>query len=95
MTRRALLLLAFVGCATGRGPSGTLVIRANVPDALVLIDDRLGGRAAEWAPPGRLLEAGFHRVELRHPGHHSHYAEIDVKDGATVVVEAELRPLLD
>lgn len=98
MTRRALgalALAAVAGCATGAGPRGTLQIRSNVPEALVLIDDVLAGRAGQWGAPGQLVRAGFHRVEVRHPGYHSHYAEIDVRDGALVVVEAQLRPLLD
>lgn len=103
-TRRRLLLgplvaagacLTVAACATMGRSTSTLQLQCNVPDAVVLIDDLLVGRASEWAPPGRQIRPGFHRVEVRHPGYFSHYAEIDLRDGAATLLKAELRPLLD
>jgi hypothetical protein len=96
--RRLLLasvLLAVSSCATFSRPAATFALECNVPEAVVVIDDVLVGRASEWAPPGRLIRTGFHRIEVRHPGYFTHYAEIQLADGATAVVKAKLHPLLD
>ncbi len=97
--RRRLLLaavLAVAGCA-GRAapPRGRLAIVCPVPGALVVIDDTPLGGVAGWAPPGRWVRAGFHRVEVRHPEHHPHYAEVSLKAGEVQTVTAILRPILD
>jgi hypothetical protein len=87
--------LAVVSCATFGRPSATLQVQCNVPEAVVFIDDGLAGRVSEWAAPGRPIRPGFHRVEVRHPGYFSHYAEVQLSDGDTAQIKAELRPLLD
>jgi hypothetical protein len=93
---RLLLVLAIASCATlAGGPSGTFAVKCNVADAAVLVDDVLVGRVAEWAPPGRPIRPGFHRIEIRHPAYFSHYTEIEVVDGRPSLVAAELHPLLD
>jgi hypothetical protein len=96
--RRALVLaLALTACAHGSG-GVALRVDANVPEATVLVDDVLVGRAAEWtaaAAQTRHVRAGFHRVEVRAPGYYSVYREIDERDGGSVVVKADLKPLLD
>jgi hypothetical protein len=90
-----LLLGSAASCATlSSPPAGTLRIRCNVPDATVWIDDIYGGRAEAWAR-GRLVRAGFHRVELRHPDHYNHYAEVDVAEGGVAEVRAEMRRHLE
>jgi hypothetical protein len=96
VTRRAALAsLALGACATLRRPTASFAVRCNVPEAAVLVDDVLVGRASEWAPPGRPIRPGFHRVELRHPGYFSHYSEVDLPTGGQATVSAELHPLLD
>jgi hypothetical protein len=91
-----LLLLAPGGCAiVARGPSGSFAVKCNVGEAAVLVDDVLVGRVSEWAPPGRPIRPGFHRIEIRHPGYFSHYSEVEVADGRGAEVAAELHPLLD
>jgi hypothetical protein len=89
------VLLALCGCVTPPQPAANLQVQCNVADAVVLIDDVLVGRADEWAPPGRAIRPGFHRVEIRHPGYFSHYAEIQLVDRGGAVVTASLHPLLD
>ena len=91
------LALAFglMTCATARSGAGIFEVQCNVPEAMVLIDDVVVGRAADWAPPGRAIRPGFRRVEIRYPGYHSHYAEIDIADGGGARVKAELHLLLD
>ena len=85
-----------VGCATMKPEAaGTLHVQCNVPDAAVLLDDALVGRAGDLAKTGKSLRPGFYRVELRHPGYYSHFAEIEVPEGGATAVKAELHPLLD
>jgi hypothetical protein len=94
---RILLVLATLvsACATFGRPAGTLQVQCNVPDALVIIDDVVVGRASEWAPPGKQIRPGFHRIEIRHPSYFSQYAEIELSDGGGQAIKAELHPLLD
>jgi hypothetical protein len=94
--RFLLAMLALPGCATlASGPRGSLAVRCNVAEAGVLVDDVLVGPVSEWAPPGRPLRPGFHRIEIRHPGYFSHYAEVDIAVGRPSQVAAELHPLLE
>lgn len=90
-----LLALTLTGCATFGRPGGRFEVQCNVPDAVVIIDDVLVGRVSEWAPPGKQIRPGFHRIEIRHPSYFSHYAEIELSDGGGTVVKADLHPLLD
>ena len=72
----------------------TLRVVCNVPDATLWMDDQLLGRAAEWGQ-GRAVSAGFHRIELRHPGHYTFFAEMTLQKSEAGTVKAELRPVLD
>jgi hypothetical protein len=93
----AALLAAVVtgGCAAPRVPGGNFQVECNVPEAALLIDDVLVGRCSEWAPPGRAIRPGWHRVEIRHPGYYSHYAEIELREGGGASLRAHLHPLLE
>jgi hypothetical protein len=102
-SRRALLLVAFLvgattfaGCAhtLGSGAAGVRV-ECNVPDASVWIDDLLAGSAKEWKSEGHQIRAGFHRIEIRHPGYFSFFQEVELPPGSRTVVNAKLRELLD
>jgi hypothetical protein len=99
--RLAALALGLVvgSCAhTARGGGVAFRVSANVPDATVWIDDVLAGRVAEWSADGpqvRHIRAGFHRVEVRAPGHYSVFREIEPMEGGRVVIDAQLKPLLD
>jgi hypothetical protein len=86
----------FAGCASLRS-EGSVVFRVecNVPDAAVLLDGVLMGRASQWAKPDRFIRPGFYRVEIRHPNYYSHFEEITVADGGSATVKAELHPLLE
>ena len=92
-----LLAVATVGgCAhtLGEGAVGVRV-ECNLPDATVWIDDLLAGSAKEWNSEGHQLRAGFHRIEIRHPGYYSFFQEVDLPPGSRTVVNAKLRELLD
>ena len=91
----AVVLMLLSSCATVRPPAATLALRCNVPDASVVIDDAPVGPAATWVPPGRSLSPGFHRIEIRHPSHYSHYAEVTLAPGAASALSVELHPLLE
>jgi hypothetical protein len=89
------LVVACAGCATSRADApASLVVRCNVPDAAVFVDDVFVGRAREWSDV-HYVHPGFHRVELRDPGHYVHRAEVELAGGGGAIVEAELHPLLD
>jgi hypothetical protein len=91
----AVAILTVSGCATFGRPAANFTLECNVPEAVLFIDDVLVGRASEWAPPGRPIRPGFHRIEVRHPGYFPYYAEIDLADGGAAVVKADLHALLD
>jgi hypothetical protein len=94
----ALLLASATvgGCAhtLGEGAVG-LRVECNLPDATVWIDDLLAGSAKEWKSEGHQLRAGFHRIEIRHPGYYSFFQEVDLPPGSRTVVNAKLRETLD
>jgi hypothetical protein len=82
-------------CATLGRPTANLAVRCDVAEASVLVDDVLIGPVSEWAPPGHAIRPGSHRIEIRHPGYFSHYAEFHVVEGGQTLVAADLHPLLD
>jgi hypothetical protein len=89
-------LLLNVGCASLHSEgSATLRVECNVPEAAVLLDDTVLGRAAELAKHDKFIRPGFYRVEIRHPSHYSYFTEITVAEGGTAAIKAELHPLLD
>ena len=93
----AALVVFALGCATmGRQqPVAHLRVECNVPDAMVLLDDGLIGKAADLATKDKTIHPGFYRVELRHPGFYSYFTEVTVEGGGSATVKAELHPLLD
>jgi hypothetical protein len=89
-------LASSLGCATLRSEAnGNLRVQCNVADAAVLLDDAVVGRAAELSKHDKALSPGFYRVEIRHPSYYPYYTEINVPEGGSAVVKAELHPLLD
>ncbi|HVX95047.1 MAG TPA: hypothetical protein VHK47_09055 [Polyangia bacterium] len=90
------LTIALGACAHVSPPAGvTLAIETNVPDATIWVDDVLVGTVSAWAREGRHVRPGFHRIEVRAPGHYSVFDEIDQPDGGRAIVKANLRPLLE
>jgi hypothetical protein len=90
------LLGLCIGCATMKPEeAATLNIECNVPEAAVLLDDVMVGRAAELKKEAKSIRPGFYRVEIRHPGYYSYFTEITVAEGGAAAVKAELHPLLD
>jgi hypothetical protein len=100
MTKFIVIFVACIGlcfgCATMKPEAmATLKVECNVPEAAVLLDDAIVGRAAELKKDGKSIHPGFYRVELRHPGYYSFFTEITVAEGGAAAVKAELHPLLD
>jgi hypothetical protein len=96
----SLLVLCFAiavaACAHVSPPAGVaLSVETNVPDATIWVDDVLVGTVSAWSREGRHVRAGFHRIEVRAPGHYSVFQEIEQPDGGRAVVKANLRPLLE
>lgn len=85
------------GCATSGVPAGMIAVHveSNIPDATVWIDDKLAGKVSDWPGSGVRLRAGFHRIEVRHPGHYSFFQEVETKSGDEVRVHAQLREVLE
>jgi len=98
---RGLLLLAALalgaaGCATTI-PRGAVAFRvdSNVNDATVWVDDVLVGSAKDWGKDGKHIKAGFHRIEIRHPGYYSFFQEVELPEGSHATVNAQLRPVVE
>ncbi len=70
-------------------------VDCNLPDATVWIDDALVGSASSWKAEGRQIHAGFHRIEIRHPGTYSVFQEINLPVGGHTVIVAKLRETID
>ena len=70
-------------------------VDCNVPDATLWIDDALVGTTASWKGGERQIRAGFHRIEVRHPGYYSFFQEVELPGGSHVVVTAKLRELVE
>lgn len=101
-TRTAALALAALlaggggSCATFQAPpTARLAFECSIPEASIVLDDQLAGRCSEWKPPGKLVVAGFHRIEIRHPDHHPHFAEVTLDVDQARVLRVVLRPELD
>jgi hypothetical protein len=91
----ALLLAVAASCAHTIGAKSiSFRVECNVPDATVWIDDVLVGSAKSWES-ARTIRAGFHRVELRHPGYYSFFQEVELPGGSQVVVNAKLREVVE
>lgn len=89
-------LLPCLGCASMHAEErATVRVQCNVPEAAVLLDDDVVGRAAELAKKDKVVRAGFYRVEIRHPSYYPYFTEINVPEGGVATVKAELHPLLD
>ena len=93
---RLLPLVALLGCAQTLS-SGAIAMRVdcNVPDATLWIDDSLVGTTANWKNGEKQIRAGFHRIEVRHPGYYSFFQEVELPGGSHVVVTAKLRELVE
>jgi hypothetical protein len=91
-----LPLAALFGCAQTLS-SGAIAMRVdcNVPDATLWIDDALVGTTANWKNGEKQIRAGFHRIEVRHPGYYSFFQEVELPGGSHVVVTAKLRELVE
>jgi hypothetical protein len=90
------LALAAASCAHSI-PYGAVAFRveSNVPDATVWVDDVLIGKASDWTKEGLHIRAGFHRIEVRHPGYYSFFQEVELPEGSHTLLRADLRELIE
>ena len=95
---RVALFNSLISCATSprtHGPSAPFEVAGNVADATVWVDDRIAGTAASFGSSNhRRIAAGFHRLEVRHTGHYSHYQELDVKADVPQNIHFNLHEIL-
>jgi hypothetical protein len=91
-----LVLGLAMGCATLQAEDfGTLHVECNVPEAAVLVDDQLIGRASDLHKKDKTLRPGFYRIEVQSPGYYSYFTEINVPESGQAAVKAELHPVID
>jgi hypothetical protein len=91
------VILIFLAAACAHTiPAGAVAFRveSNVADATVWVDDILVGKASDWGKDGKHIRAGFHRIEIRHPGYYSFFQEVELAAGSQTVVKAQLRELI-
>jgi hypothetical protein len=70
-----------------------VVITANVRDAGLWVDGLFIG-GLDSLKGGIAIEAGTHRIEVRHDDYFAHYEELAVKSGERRKVAVELAPVL-
>ncbi|MEA2691489.1 MAG: eukaryotic-like serine/threonine-protein kinase, partial [Acidobacteriota bacterium] len=75
-----------------------LVFRVTPPDAFILVDGTVIGRADEWSGqkgtrPYTLAEAGEHTIKIKKPGMKDYRITIDAGEGGTTPVTARLQAL--
>jgi hypothetical protein len=96
---RALFVFFFLlitSCAALQpDAAASLQIECNVPEAAVILDDVMLGRASEFSTGERFIRPGFYRVEIRHPNHYTYFAEFDVASGGLASLKAVLHPVLE
>jgi hypothetical protein len=87
-----------VSCATAapaHGPSAPFEVTGNVADATLWVDDRMAGTVSNFGRSShRRIATGFHRLEVRHTGHYSHYQELDVKPNVPQSIHFTLHEIL-
>lgn len=75
-----------------RGSFGTLSLRVNPADAVIVIDDAVWDRSDGDSQFSIDLVEGPHRVEVRKAGYGSYVRTIDVRSGAGATVNVSLSP---
>jgi serine/threonine protein kinase len=75
-----------------------LVFRITPPDAFILVDGTVIGRADEWSGqkgtrPYTLAEAGEHTIKIKKPGMRDYRITIDAGESGTTPVTARLQAL--
>lgn len=99
----ALLVLAMwlLGCGGAQGRTdgigkddGIIVVRSNVADAEIWVNERRLGFVADL-DGGIALSPGQHRLEVRHDRYHTHYQLLDLAPDARLTLDVELAEVLD
>jgi hypothetical protein len=97
---RFLVLACLVACGHPQGPRGgadrddaVVVIKANVKDAGLWVDGLFIG-GLESLRGGIAIDAGTHRIEIRHDDYFAYYEELAVKAGERRKLEVQLAPML-
>ncbi|WP_428268357.1 hypothetical protein [Haliangium sp.] len=107
-TRRLVAVMVVAGVLAGvavgcGGPSqpepgfsradAVVLVRCNVPDAELWIDERFVGQVSSLAG-GVAVRPGRRRVEVRHHLHHTFYEQIELGTREQLTVDAVLVPVL-
>ena len=101
--RGALLAtVLFVGGCAGAGgtgkptrpPSALVMVRCEVADATIWVDERPVAQVRD-ARGGLRLHAGAHHLEIRHDRFHTRYYELSLADGETRTLSVDLAEVID
>ena len=96
-------LLGVAACASGGGTSAAararaqsalVLVRCEVADATIWVDDHPVAQIRD-ARGGLRLRAGAHHVEVRHDRFHTRYYELSLASGETKTLEVSLVEVLD
>jgi hypothetical protein len=96
----ALALAVVLGCGHSRpsvlgadSDDAIIYIDTKVKDAAVWVDGRFIG-GLESLRGGVAIDAGSHRVEVKHDDYFAYYALLELKAGERRRLEVELAPML-
>jgi hypothetical protein len=95
----AVAAVALVACGHNQGVRGAsrdnaiVYVKANVKDAGVWVDGIFIG-GLESLRGGIAIEAGTHRIEVRHDDYFAYYDEVAVKAGEKRKLDIDLAPVL-
>jgi hypothetical protein len=95
-----LVVIFLAACGHPKGPTmgpdaddAVVVITANVKDAGLWVDGLFVG-GLDSLKGGIAIDAGTHRIEVRHDDYFAYYEELAVKSGERRKVAVELAPVL-
>ena len=94
MIRRSLLALLAVGCAPRLPPApppALLVVECAPAEALVFVDQRLAGVAADSQRQPLAIPPGSRQVEIRAAGYFTAYRELSLGPGQSARLVLALR----
>ncbi|HEY3807967.1 MAG TPA: PEGA domain-containing protein [Kofleriaceae bacterium] len=95
----SLLVLALAACGPPPAVNGVrdgqavVLVTSNVGDAQVYVDGRFVGMLG-LLHGGLAMDAGHHRIELRHDDYFARYAELTVARAGRTTLDLEMEPVL-
>lgn len=85
-----VLVLASISCASAPRMGGVRVL-ANVPDAVLYVDEEIQGPVRAYGRHYIRLLPGDHRIMLEHPDYFPEYVDVTVEENMAMAVRVEMR----